>query len=82
VLIPRLPKAGMMVGSIAWGTLSDISGRSLAFNSTLFFTAVFGIAASTAPTFGILCVWMALLGSAVGGSMPTDGTLFLGKLRV
>ncbi len=69
-----------MVGSIAWGTLSDIAGRTLPFNATLFLTAVSGIMASYAPTFAILCMWMFLLGSAVGGSMPTDGTLFLGGL--
>lgn len=69
--------AGMMIGAVGWGTCSDLMGRSTAFNATLFFTSLFGIAASFATTFPMLCVALFLLGSAVGGSMPTDGTLLL-----
>jgi MFS family permease len=56
----------MMVGAIGWGVLSDMLGRSLPFNSTLFLTAVFGIGASFAPNFPVLLGWMFMLGSAVG----------------
>ena len=56
----------MMVGAIGWGTVSDLVGRALPFNATLFLTAVFGIGASFSHSFGILCLWMFLLGSAVG----------------
>ncbi|KAG6885648.1 hypothetical protein C0993_011782 [Termitomyces sp. T159_Od127] len=69
--------AGMMFGAIGWGTCSDIMGRSAAFNATLCFTAVFGLLASFANSFATLCVVLFFLGSAVGGSMPTDGTLLL-----
>ncbi|KAF8125767.1 MFS general substrate transporter [Boletus edulis] len=69
--------AGMMVGAIGWGTCSDLMGRSAAFNATLFFTALFGILASFASSFWSLCLLLFFLGSAVGGSMPTDGTLLL-----
>ncbi|KAF8840797.1 MFS general substrate transporter [Paxillus ammoniavirescens] len=69
--------AGMMVGAIGWGTCSDLVGRSAAFNATLFFTAVFGMLASFAGSFWMLCAILFFLGSAVGGSMPTDGTLLL-----
>ncbi|KAF8073974.1 MFS general substrate transporter [Lyophyllum atratum] len=69
--------AGMMFGAIGWGTCSDIMGRSAAFNATLCFTAVFGLLASFANSFPTLCVLLFFLGSAVGGSMPTDGTLLL-----
>ena len=41
-------------------------GRSTAFNATLFFTSLFGIAASFATTFPMLCVALFFLGSAVG----------------
>ncbi|KAF9441153.1 hypothetical protein P691DRAFT_598156 [Macrolepiota fuliginosa MF-IS2] len=58
-------------------TGSDILGRSAAFNATLFFTAVFGFFASFTNSFGMLCFALFLLGSAVGGSMPTNGTLLL-----
>ncbi|TFK63042.1 MFS general substrate transporter [Pluteus cervinus] len=69
--------AGMMVGAVGWGTCSDLMGRSTAFNATLFFTALFGLLASFANSFFSLCIVLFFLGSAVGGSMPTDGTLLL-----
>lgn len=56
----------MMIGAVGWGTVSDILGRTLPFNATLFLAACFGIGASFAPSFGVLCVWMFFLGSAVG----------------
>ncbi|KAF5376819.1 hypothetical protein D9757_008908 [Collybiopsis confluens] len=69
--------AGMMIGALGWGTCSDLMGRSMAFNATLFFTSLFGLLASFANSFPSLCFLLFLLGSAVGGSMPTDGTLLL-----
>lgn len=58
--------AGMMVGAIGWGSCSDLVGRSAAFNATLFFTAVFGMLASFAQSFWMLCAVLFFLGSAVG----------------
>ncbi|CAE7063702.1 unnamed protein product [Rhizoctonia solani] len=68
---------GMMFGALGWGSCSDVVGRSMAFNLTLAFTSLFGILACLSTSFGGLCFAIFLLGSAVGGSMPTDGTLFL-----
>jgi len=68
---------GMMFGALFWGTFSDSNGRKLPFNMTLAITAVFGIAASFAPTFWSLCLFLFCLGFGVGGNMPTDGALFL-----
>ncbi|KZT44614.1 MFS general substrate transporter [Sistotremastrum suecicum HHB10207 ss-3] len=67
--------AGMMVGALGWGTCSDLLGRITAFNGTLFLTSLFGLVCSLAGSFNWLCISLFLLGSAVGGSMPTDGTL-------
>ena len=47
---------------------SDVVGRSMAFNGTLFFTAVFGIVASLSNSFASLCVALFFLGSSVGVS--------------
>ncbi|KAI1790173.1 MFS general substrate transporter [Ganoderma leucocontextum] len=69
--------AGMMFGAVGWGACSDLMGRTTAFNATLFLTSLFGIFASVANTFAWLCIALFFLGSAVGGSMPTDGTLLL-----
>ena len=63
---PELIYYQMMIGAVGWGTVSDLLGRALPFNSTLFLTAVFGIGASFSPTFPVLLFWMFLLGSAVG----------------
>ncbi|KAI0789718.1 major facilitator superfamily domain-containing protein [Abortiporus biennis] len=68
---------GMMFGAVGWGTCSDLLGRTAAFNATLFLTSLFGILASFANSFPSLCIVLFFLGSAVGGSMPTDGTLLL-----
>lgn len=58
-------------------TDSDSFGRVRAFNGTLLLTAFFGILACFANSFPLLCFCFFGLGLGVGGSMPTDGTLFL-----
>jgi MFS family permease len=58
-------------------TDSDAFGRVKAFNGTLLLTAFFGIAACFSTSFTMLCCCFFGLGLGVGGSMPTDGTLFL-----
>jgi hypothetical protein len=45
---------------------SDLLGRTAAFNATLVLTALFGAVAAFAPSFGLLCGALLLLGSAVG----------------
>lgn len=69
--------AGMMIGAVVWGTCSDLLGRISAFNGTLVLTSLFGVLASVSRNFFTLCLSFFFLGSAVGGSMPTDGTLLL-----
>src|SRR6266404_1243314 len=59
-------------------------GRSTAFNATLFFTSVFGIAASFANTFPMLCVALFFLGSAVGvrfPAFPSPSTMYADALK-
>ncbi|RUS18529.1 major facilitator superfamily domain-containing protein [Endogone sp. FLAS-F59071] len=69
--------AGMTLGAIFWGVLSDTRGRKLAFNWTLGITATFGLLSSVAPGFVSLCAMLFCLGFGVGGNMPVDGALFL-----
>jgi len=68
---------GMMIGAWIWGSYSDSYGRRGPFNGTLLMTAIFGLFCGFAPTFGWLCFSLVGLGIGVGGSMPTDGTLFM-----
>ena len=65
---------------------SDLLGRSTAFNGTLLFTSLFGLAATITNSFWSLCLALFFLGSAVGvrvlracsdakNSQPTQGSL-------
>ncbi|KAI8810701.1 major facilitator superfamily domain-containing protein [Cladochytrium replicatum] len=68
---------GMIFGASIWGALSDVIGRKPAFNTTLFITSACVTIATFAPSFPILCLCFALLGSGVGGNLPVDGAIFL-----
>lgn len=57
---------------------SDLLGRTAAFNATLFLTSVFGVVASLANTFPLLCAALFLLGSAVGVSDTRLSIIALG----
>lgn len=72
--------AGMMVGALAWGTYSDTYGRKGAFRGTLISVAVFGTLAAFATSLTVLCLLLFIVGLGLGGSMPTDGTIFLENL--
>ncbi|KDQ20952.1 hypothetical protein BOTBODRAFT_62009 [Botryobasidium botryosum FD-172 SS1] len=68
---------GMMIGAVGWGTCSDLVGRVTAFKATLTLASLFGCLACISTSFTGLCTILFFLGTAVGGSMPTDGTLLL-----
>lgn len=68
---------GMGIGSVGWGLLSDILGRRITFNSTLFITGFFGTLVSLGPTWASTATLFALMGVGVGGNLPVDGALFL-----
>ncbi|TVY31156.1 putative MFS-type transporter protein [Lachnellula hyalina] len=68
---------GLCIGASFWGIGSDIMGRRLAFNMTLFIAGAFGIAAGAAPSWIGACGLFAALGVGVGGNLPVDGALFL-----
>ncbi|CAD6907139.1 unnamed protein product [Tilletia controversa] len=68
---------GMMIGSLVWGSYSDTYGRLPSFTYTLAITTIFAIVLPLSPSFPFLCFSLFLLGSGLGGSMPTDGTIFL-----
>jgi MFS family permease len=68
---------GLCIGASFWGVASDVIGRRLAFNFTLFLAGVFGLAAGGAPTWIGACALYACIGLGVGGNLPVDGALFL-----
>lgn len=61
---------GLCIGASFWGIGSDIIGRRLAFNMTLFIAGVFGIAAGAAPNWVGVCGLFAAVGTGVGGNLP------------
>ncbi|TKA56132.1 hypothetical protein B0A53_01422 [Rhodotorula sp. CCFEE 5036] len=68
---------GLVPGALFWGMTADVIGRRLAWNSTLFISAVFGLAAGASPNFYVLCVLLALNGIGTAGNMVLDGAVFL-----
>lgn len=68
---------GLCVGASFWGIASDILGRRLAFNTTLFIAGVFGLAVGGGNSWIGVCGLYAALGVGVGGNLPVDGALFL-----
>lgn len=51
--------------------------RRLAWNATLVIGGIFGVVAGAAPTFEVLCLFIAFIGFGVGGNLPVDGTMFI-----
>lgn len=68
---------GLCIGASSWGIASDILGRRIAFNATLFLAGAFGLAAGGAPNWIGVSALYACLGLGVGGNLPVDGALFL-----
>src|SRR5882762_4473352 len=54
-------------------------GGRLTFNLTLLMGGIFGIAAGGAPTFVGLASLMAVSSVGVGGNLPIDSAVFLGR---
>ena len=68
---------GLCLGASFWGIASDVIGRRLAFNATLFIAGVFGLAVGGGNSWIGTCGLFASLGFGVGGNLPVDGALFL-----
>ena len=64
---------GLCVGASFWGVGSDLMGRRLAFNTTLFLAGVFALAVGGGPSWVGTCGLYAALGFGVGGNLPVDG---------
>ncbi|KAG6809662.1 hypothetical protein H0H92_015246 [Tricholoma furcatifolium] len=69
---------GVLVGAIFWGFASDIWGRKIAFNSTLFIRAVSTAAAGASPNYITLCALATVWSIGDGGNYPVDCAILLG----
>ena len=63
---------GLCIGASFWGIASDVLGRRLAFNTTLFLAGVFGLAIGGAADWVGVCGLYAALGFGVGGNLPVE----------
>jgi len=68
---------GLLVGAIFWGFGADLIGRKIAFNSSLFLSAIFAILVGTMGNFGTYCLFIGLSAAASGGNLVLDTTVFL-----
>ncbi|KAH9954943.1 MFS general substrate transporter [Russula dissimulans] len=68
---------GLLVGAVFWGIGSDVWGRRLSFNLTLFITGVFALAGGASPDYITLCSLAAVWSIGVGGNLPVDSAVFL-----
>ena len=83
-IIPSIEFAGMFVGALFWGWLSDVIGRQKAFFYTLVVGALFGLSSAFSPNWIFLTICLFVMGFGIGGNLPIDGAMlaeFLPKER-
>ncbi|PHH76990.1 hypothetical protein CDD80_1012 [Ophiocordyceps camponoti-rufipedis] len=68
---------GMLSGALFWGFFADIIGRRLAFNLSLFLSAICCISAGLMPSWSSLGLFIALVGFGSGGNLILDSVVFL-----
>ncbi|KAK3990713.1 major facilitator superfamily domain-containing protein [Cladorrhinum sp. PSN332] len=68
---------GMFVGALFWGLGADVVGRKYAFNFSLVVCSVSAVIAGGMPSWGLLGVFIALVGFGGGGNLVLDTTVFL-----
>jgi hypothetical protein len=78
-IIPGVSTAsavGLLVGAIFWGMGADIIGRRLAFNSSLFVSAIVVIIAGAMPSYLSFTAMVAIYSAGWGGNYILDATNF------
>ncbi|GKZ76286.1 hypothetical protein AnigIFM56816_005265 [Aspergillus niger] len=68
---------GLLVGAAAWGFTADVIGRKLAFNSSLFASAIFVLIAGAMPSYVSFSAMVAIYSAGAGGNYILDATNFL-----
>lgn len=68
---------GLFCGALFWGFTADIIGRKIAFNLTLFLTAIFAMAVAGGLSFVAVCSISAVSYFACGGNLVLDSVTFL-----
>lgn len=68
---------GLFAGALFWGFVSDIIGRKIAFNATLFITAIFAMATAGGMSYAAVCTLGAFSYFGAGGNLVLDSVTFL-----
>ncbi|CCE86256.1 Piso0_005924 [Millerozyma farinosa CBS 7064] len=68
---------GLFCGSIFWGFGADLIGRKLAFNSSLFLAAMFGLITGGMDSYATYCIFMFMNSFCAGGNLGVDVAVFL-----
>ncbi|KAK6465124.1 inorganic phosphate transporter [Scheffersomyces coipomensis] len=69
--------AGLLIGALFWGFSADLIGRKVAFNLSLFLSAIFTILTGTMGTMASYCIFVFLYCFAAGGNLVLDTCVFL-----
>ncbi|KAG6995704.1 MFS siderochrome iron transporter 1 [Physcia stellaris] len=72
---------GLCLGASFWGVASDVIGRRLAFNATLFIAGVFGLAVGGGNSWVGTCALYSCLGLGVGGNLYVIIKMFHSIIR-
>ncbi|GKZ51860.1 hypothetical protein AbraIFM66951_007794, partial [Aspergillus brasiliensis] len=75
-------QVGLLVGAAIWGFSADVIGRKLAFNTSLFVSAIFVLIAGAMPSYVSFCAMVAIYSAGAGGNYILDATNFLEFLPV
>ncbi|KAK6202542.1 inorganic phosphate transporter [Scheffersomyces amazonensis] len=68
---------GMILGGLFWGFSADLIGRRMAFNLSLFLSAIFTILTGTMGNMASYCIFIILISFAAGGNLVLDTCVFL-----
>lgn len=68
---------GLVVGSVFWGFGADIIGRKIAFNYSLFLSALFGFLTGGMSSYATYCIFLFLSTACAGGNIALDVTVFM-----
>mmetsp|Transcript_18450 Transcript_18450/g.30046 ORF Transcript_18450/g.30046 Transcript_18450/m.30046 type:complete len:536 (-) Transcript_18450:47-1654(-) len=76
-LVPSLTYAGMFLGAIGFGKLSDLYGRKYTFMASMFICSFFGLLSSFASNVVVFSLLRLFLGIGYGGNLVTSTTLLI-----
>ena len=75
-LLGSINQAGILVGSMLWGYISDKYGRSPAFKNTAIFGTISSFCLTTAYNYEITLISLFIIGICIGGELLLAAAVF------